>query len=364
MTTTQKVFVAGLGLFCLISVGFGAYLEDKSSDRTIEPPTVIVPPPRPRPQHPLRQLIQTVQPGAPIRYRNLTLFPLVRRAAPGNHGIRTMDEALSHGWITISEHRNASIGELLVRNDSNHVIFLMAGEILKGGKQNRIIKQDVLLSAHSDFIAIPVYCGEKERWDTDHATFKSGKTVAEPGLRRMTAGSESQDAIWQKIDGRMSETEVASPTQNYQALYENRKTRRELDACVARFRHLCGRRTVGLVAVTGHRIIGCDLFSDPELLSRLWDKICRSYAVNTLGHDEHQKRRHDDIDARDIRHFLNNVFSSRLTHQNTPGSGEATRISGSVQGHALTWRSDVVHAALFPGITILRKEMHRPELYR
>ncbi len=356
--------MAGIGLFCLISTGFAAYLEDKASDHTEARPEIIVPPPRPRPQHPLHQLVQSVQPGTPTRYRNLTIFPLVSHGARGTHGIRTLDEALSHGWITISEHENASVGKLRVRNDSRHAIFLMAGEILTGGKQNRIIKQDVLLGARSGFVAIPVYCGEKERWDTDRTIFKSGKTMAEPGLRKMAAGSESQDAIWQKIDGRMAEVEVESPTQNYQELYDDRKTQRALDACVARFRHLCGRRTVGLVAVSGHRIIGCDLFSDPELLSRLWDKICRSYAVDTLGQDHSRKHRPDVLDDHDIRNFLNRVLSSRLIHEETPGSGEATRISGRVHGNALTWRSDVVHAALFHGITILRKDMDRPELYR
>jgi hypothetical protein len=362
MTTIRKVLTAWIGLLCLVNLGFAAYLEDSQSTPVPEPRPEIAPPLRhPVPTHPLHSLIRSVDVGAPVRYGNLSIFPLVANRR-GGRSIRTLDEALSRGWISIGEREDARVNEILVRNDSRHTVFLMAGEIITGGKQNRIIRQDVLLGAGSGSVVVPVYCGEQDRWDAPRPHFKSGKSMADPRLRALAAESRPQASIWSGIDSRMAEAEVRSSTRNYQEIYEDSKSRDELDRCVARFRRLRARDTVGLVAVSGHRIVGCDLFSDPELLTRLWDKICRSYAVGTLGRGRVPgHHRHMDVTPRSVRLFLNGIFASRFRHQHTPGSGEATRISGGVHGHALSWQGDVVHAALFPGITVLRDRMDLPE---
>jgi len=363
ITTLRRVLAAGVGLLCLVSLGVGAYLEDTDPGPRREAPSVVIPRPPPDHdlRHPLHHLVSSVQPGAPTHYRNLTLFPLLAERS-GRRGIRTLDDALSRGWITIRERQEARVAELQVRNDSRHTVFLMGGEIITGGKQNRIIRQDVLLGAGLGWVSVPVYCGEKERWDTPRTTFKSAGSLADRRLRESAAQSESQASIWGRIDRRMAEAKVQSPTRDYQQIYEDRATSRELESCLARFRHLCGRRTVGVVAVSHGRIIGCDLFSDPELLSRLWEKICRSYAVDTLGvaWPEHRHVHHRPT-ARDIRRFLDGVSASRLDPMSTPGVGDTVRVSGGVHGHALSWHGTVVHAALFPGVTILREDRKLPE---
>ena len=160
----------------------------------------------------------------------------------------------------------------------------------------------------------------------------------------------------------MAAAKVKSPTRDYQQIYEDRATSRELEACLVRYRHFCGARTVGVVAVSRGRVVGCDLFSDPELMSRLWEKICRSYAVETIGvvYPEHRQA-YSTLTARDIRSFLDGVFSSRLDRMSTPGVGDAVRVSGAVHGHALSWHGTAVHAALFPGVTTRREEGKLPE---
>lgn len=361
MTTRRRVLAAGLGLLCLAgTAGFAAYLESQPSDPVREHPPVIVPPPRPAPEHAVQRLVRHVRPGSPVHYGALTIYPLI--ATRSNHsGVRTLDEALSRGWISISERKDARVEELLVYNKSRHAVFLMAGEILTGGKQNRIIRKDTLLDGHSGPIAVPVYCGEQDRWSKPQPVFKSGKSMAAPGLRKMAAESGAQDAIWRGIDSRMAEARVSSRTRNYQAMYEDQRVRRELDECIVHFRRLRRSGTVGLVAVSGRRIIGCDLFSDPELLSRLWDKICRSYAVSTFGSAPVTRRdRRHGRPSHDISGFLNGIFSSHISHDATPAAGDAVRIGGAVQGHALSWRSEVVHAVLFPGGVPLKRDIDVP----
>ncbi len=354
MQNYTTVCTAAVTLLCLLSRGFAAYLDSSGSGETQIPPPLIRPLPLPAPEHPIHTRIRTVQPGTPVHYRNLTIYPLYSTRTSHQDHILSLDEALSHGGLTIRERDNARVGEILVRNDSARPLFLMTGEILTGGKQNRIIQQDTLLMARSDFTAIPVYCGEKARWNRGNRGFISGRTIAEPRLRKMAAQAESQDAIWKEIEGSIIKARVSSKTANYQAVYEDTHTQAELDRATACFRHLPGKRTVGLVAVANNRIVGCDLFSDPKLLSALWDKICRSYAMHALQHPLPRSPARINIAVHTITPFLNSALASRLTPQHAVGIGESTRISGRVNGHGLTWRDEVVHLALFAQPVVIR----------
>jgi hypothetical protein len=350
---------AGVLALMALSGAWAAYLEqgDNQGSRTsdTEPPRIVRP--SPEPEHPLRQLIRRVEIGNPTPYRNLTVFPLLLRPAPDSPEIRTLDEALSREWIALREKDTAQASEILVRNDSKHNVFLMAGEIITGGRQNRILRDDVLLTPLSDFIGIPVYCGEKERWTGARESFSSPQRMADHSLRKMAAGAESQGRIWGEIDAKLDGAKVSAPTRAYQDIYVDRRVDKEMGKAVAEFKPVCRRDTVGAVLTSGGRILCCDLFSDPDLLARLWDKICRSYAIETVlkggavedREGDEIRRRSPAVDREDVRRFLDQVLAAKYTSEDTPGAGRRIRISGAADGAALLWNDQVVHAAIFAG---------------
>jgi len=229
---------------------------------------------------------------------------------------------------------------------------LLSGEIIVGGKQNRIVREDVLLPARSGWIEVSVYCGEQHRWRGSESGFKSKGTLSAPSLRGMAARSATQDSIWREIDGQLGRAKVESSTRSYQRLYETESVRRKLDECVARFPPFPDRGTVGCVVVCGRRILGCDVFSDSSLFARLWPKILRSYAAEVIVPLRPEPRRSDRKIApfptsRVVRQFLNGILSARFSERRTPGLGRAWRISGPVTGDDLENRGEVVHAGLF-----------------
>jgi len=351
----RGMLLSALALAAFINHASAAYLEgdiDRGKPEVVEPPIEV--PPRPRPGNPLTRLAGQIQVGSPTSYRGLTVFPLVMRRPAGGRGIRTLDEALNRGWIVIDERDRATVSELRVRNDSSHRVLLMTGEIIVGGKQNRMVKEDVLLRPRSDFVRVPVYCGEKERWADSAGVFSSPRTMADRALRQMSSKSASQEGIWREIEGRISAAKVQSRTRNYQQIYEDKAVNRHLSDYVSEFRRCCGERTVGVVVMSGWRIIGCDLFSDPALLSSLWDKICRSYALEPVLKPELyvQPRRRRQPGVEEVRRFIDRIRHSRFDDASTPGEGYRLVVGGAVEGDALIWRDRVVHAALFQGHTV------------
>jgi hypothetical protein len=97
--------------------------------------------------------------------------------------IATLEEARANGDLVIGEQARAAVPELVVENRSKGHVLLLAGEILVGGKQNRIVREDVLLPPLSGPRAIGVYCVEQGRWDAGRQGFDAPGTFAAPKLR-------------------------------------------------------------------------------------------------------------------------------------------------------------------------------------
>ncbi|MEI6808833.1 MAG: DUF6569 family protein [bacterium] len=357
----RTISVAGVVAVFVASTTLGAYLDSDysgiDSSRPDPRPEVIRPIPLPRPfpesRNPVTDLIRRVEVGSPYRYAGLTVFPLLVSRAVSREDIRSLDEALRNDWIIIREKDNAQVSELHVRNESRHMVFLMAGEIVAGGRQNRVIREDVLLPARSGFVEVPVYCLEQERWEGKAQTFSSPESMAHQGLRQSAVAGDSQDIIWKEAAAKAESVGVSSKTRNYQEIYESRDVRSRIDNAVSRFDRFVRRDTIGAVAVVGDQIISCDIFSDPGLFSRLWTKLCRSYALEDISAVDGDARRwrnySTSLSARDVERFLSDALRADYDYRSTPGGGRAVRIGGAVNGAAIIWDSEAVHAAMFPG---------------
>ena len=68
------------------------------------------------------------------------------------------------GALEVSEVSDGgSVPSLKVTNKGEKAVFLMAGEHLQGGKQNRVVNASILIGAKSE-VPIPVSCVERGRW--------------------------------------------------------------------------------------------------------------------------------------------------------------------------------------------------------
>jgi len=96
----------------------------------------------------------------PVTYENLTVFPVVSYNDHDTNAFLTLDEGLATGEVVVREQgsegmaRNrdgrdgiirptystgASVNQLVLINRSKRPLLLLAGELVSGGKQDRII---------------------------------------------------------------------------------------------------------------------------------------------------------------------------------------------------------------------------------
>jgi len=117
----------------------------------------------------------------PVRYENLSIFPVVSARAYDTSWFLTLDEGLASGEVQVREQgsegmarsrdgvvrpadsNGASVNQLVLINRSKRPLLLLAGELVSGGKQDRIIGKDRLVPVGSKPLPLDVFCVEHGR---------------------------------------------------------------------------------------------------------------------------------------------------------------------------------------------------------
>ncbi len=299
----------------------------------------------------LQRFAGALNPGDVVRHGALTLVWLHGGESGPSPAVATLDDAQGQGDLLIAERGSATVPELIVDNRGKTHVLLMAGEILVGGKQNRVLREDLLLPPRSGPRSISVYCVEQGRWSGSRKDFESKASVAQPSLRREVIGEGDQNRVWAEVHrsvraARPAAPSAASPTQSYQQLYEAPEVRRRLDdterAIDARG---AAAGAVGAMVVTGDEIAGLDAFQDASLFKRQWRKLLRSYAVDAATPP---RRTHSDDDLRaKARGLLTTVAAAGGTARGNAGVGQLFELrTKDFKGAALDFEGRVVHLAV------------------
>jgi hypothetical protein len=339
--------IAAVTVLGLISSARGSYLEQDLEAQPTPRPEPIVPPPRPRNE--ICDLVSGIHVGTPYSTRGLTIFPLMLSGPWGRIDYRTLDESLSRGYIEILEEKSPDVREVLVRNNSPHHVFLMAGEALGGGKQNRLVGEDVLLAPHGGVIRVPVYCIEKGRWSPGEERFKSGGFMAPQGMRRLAREKASQSALWDAVSGVLEESGTRSENEDFGAVYKNE----EVAAEIAHYRReirIPFRDTVGCVVAVKGRIVGSDIFGSPEVFRKLWPKLLDSYTLDAIaGREPSRGWLGAQPPEEEVRRFLHRVYRASFRERSARDIGRIVEIGGAgIEGEGLVFHREVVHVHMTP----------------
>ena len=319
-----------LGIF----VSRGAYLETDSSEPARAPVIRPVPPPEPWPQpppwpdpppreHPAQRMLADARVGEPYRYRGMLVYPLLLARIVDSSAVRTLEEAQREGSLDIRESGTERVAEISVINRGGQPVMIMAGELLAGGKQDRAARVETLLPPHSDVIRLPVYCVEQHRWSDARKDFAPPGVIVHPALRKSVAAGASQDAVWREVADSARRMEATSETGAYQAITDSA------------------------------RVLGADLFGDPDMFERECDKVLRSYAVGYMATDEDAPafrgmRRPPPDGAADVRRLLERGASARIRPVDSPGVGQVFGMQGGVEGMGILWEGAALHVAVWP----------------
>src|SRR5258708_5805757 len=154
----------------------------------------------------------------PITHGDLTVFPVVSAKAHDTSQFLTLDEGIRSGEVVVTEMGNlhgtmrrrpvqhpisggsAQVNTLVLVNNSQRPLILLAGEIVTGGKQDRVVGKDRIVPAESDPVDLGVFCVEPHRWVENSAKFDTHASVmAQPSVRKKAMAEKSQEQVWAEV---------------------------------------------------------------------------------------------------------------------------------------------------------------------
>jgi len=315
----------------------------------------------------------------PIRHGNLTVFPVAAPKSYSTGEFLTLDEGLRSGDVVVTEYGNvrglmrrrpapavqresgAEVNRLVLINNSKRPLLLLAGEIVTGGKQDRVIGKDRIVPAESDPVDLSVFCVEPGRWvaTSDHFG-TSGKTyagsaggvggsagtlMAQPSVRAKAMGDKDQAQVWAEVRKQQQsmsvEVAAAAPsisaeeirsTSSYARVMENKDVKQKVDEIAAPIEHnyetlikqLRDRKAVGVVVAVNGRIIWADVFASTELMEKYWPKLVRSYASEAVV----TRAKGGEASLAQAEAFLADMEGHRETIESEPGVYRHTEVNG------------------------------------
>jgi hypothetical protein len=305
----------------------------------------------------------------PVTYENITIFPVVSSSSQDTSPFLTLDEGLSSGEVIVSEqgaaglarardgrpvavpqyNAGASVNQLVLINRSKRPLLLLAGELVSGGKQDRIIGKDRIVPVGSEPLPLDVFCVEHGRWTGASSQFGASKTIVHPSVREQAAVAQNQNEVWDAVrSGTLSKARpaggatgqpaappaplssvaigdaiaTAAPTQAYAKIYEGGRVGASVDSFVEELKRrfdratlgLKGERVVGVVVAYGGDVAWSDIFASGDLFEHYWSKLLRSYAVEALARPSYR----ETAAITDAREFLRNL-NGREVVESEPG---------------------------------------------
>ena len=287
----------------------------------------------------------------PLRYKNLTIFPLALSKGRDTKSIITLDEAINRNYINIKETESGDVNTVVLINTSKYYVFLLSGEIITGCKQDRMVGEDCLIPPHSGKVYLHVYCTEHGRWTKKSERFSGGLMAISPNMRKVAKTSESQSEVWDQVEEKREEIgATASPTSRYMDIVQDKKIAGKLNSYIDKFSNIPdikNRNVVGAVAAVGDEIIVLDIFTNHRLFKKLWSKLIKSYALDAI-----HKTVYGKLSRRDVYNFIKNLNDAELTERKTDGVGKSFTINNENSfGTSLIFKNKITHLDLFPEVT-------------
>ena len=260
--------------------------------------------------------------------------------------ISTLEEARSQSDLLITERPQPTVPDLIVDNRGKTHVLLLAGEILVGGKQNRIVTEDILLPPLSGPVSIGVYCVEQGRWAGASSSFSGQELMAARGLREKVMEKADQRQVWAEVKKYAGRAGAASPTDNYQAIYDKAEVKRHQQEVERTIDHHVVAGASGAAVFVGEKFSGIDLFQDPGLFAREWPKLLRAHAIETYGLPLPGKANEPRLRGR-VEDLLGQAAKVDGSLRRNAGVGQLFEFRvEAFRGSALVAEGQVVHAAI------------------
>ncbi len=287
--------------------------------------------------------------GPWLEKSGIQIAPLYLSHPDSSLSFLSLDEATKSGLINVME--TSDVNQLLVENQGKKPVLLLAGEVVKGGKQDRMVGKDLILGA-GKIRRISVFCVEHGRWTSgaDKTEFKSASVMADNEIRQKAqkggGSEENQTGVWDEVSRSLGAYRVAAaPTGNYQEILKSDKYKEGEsigDFFLAAFRK--DDQLAGFALAYNGEVQSVEYFDNPNLASKYKEKLISSYVTGALKDLQGSKTVSSDA----LKDFANQVLKDESHQYQSDDDIVVESRSGSLESFELqNSKGALVHYARY-----------------
>ncbi len=253
--------------------------------------------------------------SGPVVHENLAIYFVHGPSASGPVPL-TLQEAMAKGAVKV--HETGQVNELTIQNLGNEEVFVQSGDIVKGGRQDRVLMVSLLMPPRSGVIPIASFCVEHGRWTArggeDSTTFSSSNSavpsqaarlamkappprVDRPTDTRPVVGyvpmGDRQSQVWDSVastQAKLTRTlavPVAAPASatSLQLSLENEKLKAAQAAFIQALQGV-GEKDgdiVGYVFAINGKLNSADVYPSNAMFRKMWAKLLSANVTEAIA---------------------------------------------------------------------------------
>ncbi len=286
--------------------------------------------------------------SGPYTHENLSIY-FVHGASAGGPVPLTLAEALAKSRVRVIETGN--VNRLEIENLGDEEVFVQSGDIVKGGKQDRVLSVSLVLPPRSGLIPIASFCVEQGRWSArgreDVGKFSSAAaampsreakiamSAPEPSQGAGAANSflpgdtgSRQQRVWRSVTSSqeslnnnlgapvvsgISRTSLQLSLENEKLKEAQKKYVNSLAAAGEKDKDIVGY----VIAVNGD-LNSADIYPSNGLFRKMWPKQLAAAATEAIGEKNAKSAAPPSIEA--VTAFLAAAGEGKATKRELPAN--------------------------------------------
>ena len=271
--------------------------------------------------------------SGPYTHKNLTIFLVHGKDTLKGKNFLTLQEALEEKKAVV--HETGNVSQLSVENVADDVyIYIHSGDIVRGGKQDRVVALDCIVPPKSGKQPLGSFCVESGRWrgrggEAVREFSSSANMLSSKELKLAAKKEGSQQKVWQEVaqeQDRLGKSvggsvKAATSPSSLQLSLEDMKVKEYADDYVKALSGVVKGKddVVGFVFAINGKLNCADVYGSAALFEKFWPKLLKSSAVEALARLEKGKA-YDAPAAKDAEGFIARVKGNE-TNRRKVGEG-------------------------------------------
>ncbi len=288
----------------------------------------------------LNKIIGNLKFGEKFFLRNIIITPVYLQIDfTLEKDFLTLDESIEKKY-SIKIKDVSDINRVQIENNTNRSLFVMDGEQLTGGLQNRMFVHSFVLEPQRK-ANYDVYCIEAGRWGGNARLFNTQKDLSYTRVRLLnlistrTNAKDSQDIIWREIKNKSETLNYYSKTSSLTDL--NRFMDRIADDYIENYKY-SGEN--GYIVQYDDNIVSFEILNENSIVQKLYKKMMKSYIYDAIGIEEENLQKIKNFD-KEIENLNVSTFRESKNEQ------EFHIFNNRLEGKVYSNKDGVFHISLF-----------------